>query len=93
MQGSIAPTRLAILVGDFDRAPAYAGLADALRVLICDGRVSADVRLPSERDLSIALGLSRTTVTRAYAGLVESGFAQAQQGSGTYTRLPGGRRR
>jgi DNA-binding transcriptional MocR family regulator len=93
MQGSIAPTRLASLVGDFDRTPAYAGLADALCLLIGDGRVAVDLRLPSERDLSVALGLSRTTVTRAYAGLVESGFAQAQQGSGTYTRLPGGRHR
>jgi DNA-binding transcriptional MocR family regulator len=93
MQGSIAPARLATLVGDFDRAPAYAGLTDALQVLIGDGRLPVELRLPSERDLSEALGLSRTTVTRAYAGLVESGFAQAQQGSGTYTRLPGGRRR
>jgi DNA-binding transcriptional MocR family regulator len=93
MQGSIAPVRLATLLADFDRAPAYAGLADALQLLIGDGRVAVDLRLPSERDLSVALGLSRTTVTRAYAGLVESGFAQAQQGSGTYTRLPGGRRR
>src|SRR3954447_4875267 len=93
MEGSIAPVRLATLVGDFDRAPAYAGLTEALTGLICDGRVGVDLRLPSERDLSVALGLSRTTVTRAYAGLVESGFASAQQGSGTYTRLPGGRRR
>jgi DNA-binding transcriptional MocR family regulator len=93
MQGSIAPARLAMLVGSFDRAPAYAGLTDALTGLICDGRLAVDLRLPSERDLSVALGLSRTTVTRAYAGLVEAGFAQAQQGSGTYTRLPGGRRR
>jgi DNA-binding transcriptional MocR family regulator len=93
MHGSIAPTRLATLVGEFDRSPAYAGLADALRVLIGDGRVAVDLRLPSERDLSTTLGVSRTTVTRAYAGLVDSGFAQARQGSGTYTRLPGGRRR
>jgi DNA-binding transcriptional MocR family regulator len=93
MEGSIAPSRLASLVGDYDRDPAYAGLADALRLLIGDGRIAIDLRLPSERDLSGALGLSRTTVTRAYAGLVESGFAQAHQGSGTYTRLPGGRRR
>jgi DNA-binding transcriptional MocR family regulator len=93
MTGSIAATRLASLVGDFERAPAYAGLGDALRLLIGDGRVGVDLRLPSERDLCVALGLSRTTVTRAYAGLVESGFARAQQGSGTYTRLPGGRRR
>ena len=93
MQGSIAPARLATLVGDFDRAPAYAGLTDALQVLIGDGRLPVELRLPSERDLSEALGLSRTTVTRAYAGLVESGFARARQGSGTFTRLPGGRRR
>jgi DNA-binding transcriptional MocR family regulator len=93
MVGSIAAPRLAALVDGFDRAPAYAGLADGLRLLIADGRVGLDLRLPSERDLSVALGVSRTTVTRAYAGLVESGFAQARQGSGTYTRLPGGRRR
>ena len=92
MLGSIAAPRLAGLVGDFDRSPAYAGLADALRLLIGDGRVEVDLRLPSERDLSIALGVSRTTVTRGYAALVEGGFAVARQGSGTFTRVPGGRR-
>jgi len=92
MVGSIAPARLAGLVDDFDRRPAYAGLADELRILVGDGRLGSDVRLPSERDLSVALGVSRTTVTRAYAALVEAGFAVARRGSGTYTRLPGGRR-
>jgi DNA-binding transcriptional MocR family regulator len=92
MVGSIAASRLAALAGGFDRSPAYAGLADALRLLIGDGRVAVDLRLPSERDLSVALGVSRTTVTRAYAALVECGFAVARQGSGTYTRVPGGRR-
>ncbi len=93
MVGSIAAPRLATLAGGFDRSPAYAGLADELMLLIGDGRIGLDLRLPSERDLSVALAVSRTTVTRAYAGLVESGFAEARQGSGTYTRLPGGRRR
>jgi DNA-binding transcriptional MocR family regulator len=92
MVGSIAAPRLAALAGDFDRAPAYAGLADRLRLLIGGGRVDIDLRLPSERDLSLALGVSRTTVTRAYASLVESGFAVARQGAGTFTRVPGGRR-
>lgn len=92
MVGSIAASRLAGLASGFDRSPAYVGLADQLRLLIGDGRVHADLRLPSERDLSVALGVSRTTVTRAYAALVESGFAVARQGSGTYTRVPGGRR-
>ncbi len=93
MVGSIAAPRLAALAAGFDRSPAYAGLADELMLLIGDGRIGLDLRLPSERDLSVALAVSRTTVTRAYSGLVESGFAEARQGSGTYTRLPGGRRR
>src|SRR4051794_29153167 len=92
MTGSIAASRLAGLAGDFARSPAYAGLADRLRLLIAGGRVDVDLRLPSERDLCVALGVSRTTVTRAYAALTEAGYAVARQGSGTYTRLPGGRR-
>src|ERR1700710_2623299 len=92
MTGSIAAPRLAALAGDFDQSPAYAGLADRLRLLIAGGRVDVDLRLPSERDLCVALGVSRTTVTRAYAALVDAGYAVARQGSGTYTRLPGGRR-
>src|SRR6478735_3123742 len=85
--------RVATLVGDFERSPAYAGLADALILLIGDGRIAIDTRLPSERELTDALGVSRTTVTRAYAALRDAGYAEARQGSGTYTRVPGGRTR
>ena len=81
---------MATLTGDFSRSPAYVGLADALRELIGDGRIGYGTRLPSERDLTAALGVSRTTVTRAYAVLRESGYAEARHGSGTFTRLPGG---
>lgn len=87
---SLSASRLALLVGAFDRSPAYVGLADALRELIGDGRIAYGTRLPSERDLTEALGVSRTTVTRAYAVLRDTSYAQAQQGSGTFTRLPGG---
>ncbi|WP_436699294.1 PLP-dependent aminotransferase family protein [Nocardioides sp. BYT-33-1] len=88
---SLSAPRLASLVAGFDRSPAYAGLADALRELIGDGRIGYGTRLPSERDLTEALGVSRTTVTRAYAVLRDSSYAEARQGSGTFTRLPGGR--
>jgi DNA-binding transcriptional MocR family regulator len=93
MSRSISAALVAGLVGDFDRSPAYVGLADALRVLVGDGRILLDTRLPSERELTAELGVSRTTVTRAYAALRDSGYAQARQGSGTFTRVPGGRRR
>jgi DNA-binding transcriptional MocR family regulator len=85
--------RVATLVGDFDRSPAYAGLADALVLLIGDGRIAVDTRLPSERELTEALAVSRTTVTRAYAALREAGYAESRRGSGTFTRVPGGRSR
>jgi DNA-binding transcriptional MocR family regulator len=88
----VTASRVATLVGDFDRTPAYAGLSEALRLLIGDGRIPLGARLPSERDLTDVLEVSRTTVTRAYADLRDRGFAQARQGAGTFTQLPGGRR-
>ncbi|TYL52135.1 PLP-dependent aminotransferase family protein [Nocardioides sp. BGMRC 2183] len=87
---TISAHRLADLIGTFDRAPAYLGLAEAIRELVGDGRISYGTRLPSERELTGALGVSRTTVTRAYVALRESGYAEARQGAGTFTRLPGG---
>jgi DNA-binding transcriptional MocR family regulator len=93
MTRSISAARVATLVGDFDRSPAYAGLADELRLLIGDGRIALDTRLPSERELTDALAVSRTTVTRAYAELRNHGYAEARRGSGTFTRVPAGRHR
>ena len=92
MSRLISAQRVATLVGDFPRSPAYVGLAESLRVLIGDGRIGLDVRLPSERELTAALDVSRTTVTRAYDVLRESGYAEARRGAGTFTRVPGGRR-
>jgi DNA-binding transcriptional MocR family regulator len=93
MTRTISAGRVATLVDGFDRSPAYAGLADALTLLIGDGRIGVGLRLPSERELTDALAVSRTTVTRAYAALREAGYAEARQGAGTFTRVPGGRAR
>ena len=93
MTRTISAGRVATLVGAFDRSPAYAGLADALVLLIGDGRIPLATRLPSERELTDVLGVSRTTVTRAYAELRDAGYAEARRGSGTFTRVPGGRQR
>ncbi|MCW2807064.1 MAG: PLP-dependent aminotransferase family protein [Marmoricola sp.] len=87
----ISAPRIATLLGDFDRSPAYRGLAEGLRVLITDGRVPVGVRLPSERELTDALEVSRTTVTRAYAQLREHGFLVSRQGSGSVASLPASR--
>ncbi len=83
--------RVAALVTGFDRSPAYRGLAEALRVLIGDGRIPAGVRLPSERELTVALDVSRTTVTRAYADLREHGYLVSRRGSGSVAARPASR--
>lgn len=83
--------RLAALVGEPSTRPAYAALAAAIRTLAVDGRLPPQVRLPSERELAVALGLSRTTVTRAYAELTAAGWAHPRVGSGTFLALPGRR--
>ncbi len=93
MMQSISAGRVGTLVGEFDRRPAYAGLATSLTRLIGDGRINLGTRLPSERELTDTLGVSRTTVTRAYAALREAGYAEARQGAGTFTRVPGGQSR
>lgn len=93
MNRALAPERLATLVGDFNRSPAYRGLRQALQELIGDGRIPLGTRLPSERAVTLTLGVSRNTVTRAYADLIAAGFASARQGAGTYATVPVDRRR
>ena len=81
---SVSAARLVPMLGAaVDQSPAYLGLADAVRLLIADGRLPAGTRLPSERDLTTALGVSRSTVTRAYAHLRDRGYVTSRQGSGS----------
>jgi DNA-binding transcriptional MocR family regulator len=68
--------------------PAYSALADRIRLLVLDGRLSLGTRLPAERELAAHLGLSRTTVSAAYADLRSSGYLDSLRGSGSVVRLP-----
>jgi DNA-binding transcriptional MocR family regulator len=83
---------LARLIGEWReslRDAGYRQLARAVRLLILDGRVPLGVRLPGERELAASLGVSRTTVTAAYALLRDELYLASRQGSGSVTRLPG----
>ena len=88
----LGPRELVRLLGPWPAAgrPAYLALAGRVRLLVLDGRVPVGVRLPPERELATALGLSRTTVTATYESLRASGHAVSRQGSGTWTALPAG---
>ncbi|MGN6326672.1 MocR-like transcription factor YczR [Pseudolysinimonas sp.] len=71
-----------------ESAPAYLALADRVRLLVLDGRLALGTRLPAERELAAQLGVSRTTVTAAYAQLREGGYLESVRGSGSAVRLP-----
>lgn len=91
---TVSAARTARLVGALAPGrPAYRALADALRLAVADGRISAGTRLPSERELTAALDVSRTTVTRAYTVLRESGYLTSRRGSGSLATLPAASRR
>src|SRR5829696_4390118 len=68
--------------------PAYHGLADAIRLLIVDGRIPVGARLPSERAMADTLRVSRTTVTAAYTQLRDDGYLNARRGARSTTALP-----
>ena len=57
--------------------PAYQRLAGGVRALILDGRLPLGTRLPAERELARALGISRTTTSAAYTLLRREGYSAA----------------
>ena len=63
---------------------AYLELAAALRRLVVEGTLSPYTRLPSERALAEALGVSRNTATAALGILREDGYLAARTGIGSW---------
>lgn len=71
-----------------DGEPAYRRLSEALKLLILDGRLSLNARLPGERRLAETLDVSRITVSAALDRLRSEGFVVSRTGSGSVTALP-----
>jgi DNA-binding transcriptional MocR family regulator len=66
------------------QGPPSRRLAGALADLAQTGLISPGTRLPSERDLAQAVGVSRGTVAAAFNALCEEGWCERRHGSGTY---------
>ena len=64
-------------------APPTEQIRDQIRGLISSGRLAADERLPSVRQLAKDLGVAPGTVAKAYKALETEGYLTARTGGGT----------
>jgi GntR family transcriptional regulator len=71
-----------------DPAPLYLRLQDRIRAAIDAGALKPLDALPGERDIAQAFNVSRVTVRKALAGLIEGGLLRQRQGSGTFVAAP-----
>jgi DNA-binding FadR family transcriptional regulator len=62
----------------------YEGVVHQIAASIRDGRIGSGDRLPTERELSSAFGVSRGVVREAVKVLGALGLVEARQGSGIY---------
>ncbi|MBN2287325.1 MAG: FadR family transcriptional regulator [Tissierellales bacterium] len=62
----------------------YMLVVDQIKGLIDDERLKCGDKLPSERDLSVELGLSRSTVREAMTALEIMGLVEVRSGLGTF---------
>ncbi len=67
-----------------DNMPLHRQLYEAMRRAILDGKLAAGDRLPSSRELTQDLNLSRNTVVAALNQLCVEGYLVSRVGSGTY---------
>src|SRR5947199_5746224 len=90
---NLGPTTVAELLSDWRTGgPAERQLAATMRALVLDGRLPLESRVPAERELAAALGISRSTVTAAYNRLRRDGYLHSRQGAGSWVTMPGGHR-
>lgn len=69
-----------------ERQPLFESIGAILRREIVAGRFARSDVLPGERELSEMLEVSRTTLRRAIAGLIEEGLLVHRHGAGTFVR-------
>ena len=71
---------------DGRKGPVYRAIADAIDADVERGTLRAGARLPPHRDLADHLGLTVTTITRAYAEASRRGLTSGHVGRGTFIR-------
>lgn len=82
--GSIYQPFVPIMGDGYDSSSLAQRVAEHLRTLIMDGKLTPESQLPNEPDLSAFLKVSRSTVRSALTILEQGGFIQRRWGVGTF---------
>ena len=66
--------------------PLYCQIRNRFKDAIESGRLPAQTKLPTNRELAGLLKIDRSTVSRAYSELIEAGLIDSHVGRGTYVK-------
>lgn len=75
-----------IIIDYSDKRPIYEQVVDKIQMLIVNGALEADAKLPSVRALAVELAINPNTIQRAYAELERRGFIYSVKGRGNFVR-------
>ena len=71
-----------IILDYSDKRPIYEQIVDKMQILIANGALEPDEKLPSVRSLAVELSINPNTIQRAYSELERSGFIYSVKGRG-----------
>lgn len=75
-----------INISNASNKPIYLQIADQIKTLILEGKLSAGEMLPSMRNLALELRISFMTTKRAYEELERDGFIESYTGKGSFVK-------
>lgn len=68
----------------WDNRPIYEQIMDEYRAQIVSGAIKPEEKLPSVRELSVALAINLNTIQRAYRELEAGGYIYSIPGKGSF---------
>ena len=69
--------------------PKYQQIFSAIKAAVQAGDLTVNTKLPPIREIAFHLGMTPSTVVRAYQLGIEAGFLEARVGDGTYVKTQG----
>jgi GntR family transcriptional regulator/MocR family aminotransferase len=80
----IGHAQLSIILSESEKTTLQTQIFDQIRTMILNGRLRGDDPLPTTRELSAQLGVSRNTAVLAYERLIAEGYIRTKPYVGTF---------